>query len=276
MNLANYGTVISGNFPTANVFLAPGLESPLTKEVTFSAGRQFRKGYGRVMYTWRRASNFIEDFIDDPSAAGKISVVRNGVNFGTFDRLEFRNSDDVERRYQGMQFIGRYDLRSSTYVSGHYTLQIKNEGNFEGEAANQPANPSDLGDWPQILTARSFPYGTLNDFQRSKLRIWAVHNQSLGRAGNVTVGPVWRYNSAQTYSLFASAVALSAAQIARNPGYARLPGGGSQTLYFDERGSESFEGYGLVDLAVTYTSRSGARCAPGSSSSSITSSTTTS
>ena len=100
MNLANYGTVISGNFPTANVFLAPGLESPLTKEITLSAGRQFRKGYGRVMYTWRRASNFIEDFVDDPSAAGKITVVRNGVNFGTFDRLEFRNSDDVERLYQ--------------------------------------------------------------------------------------------------------------------------------------------------------------------------------
>jgi hypothetical protein len=184
MNLANYTTVASGNFPTANVFLAPGLESPLTKEFTVSAGRQFAKGYGRVLYTWRLATNFIEDFIDDPTASGKIPVVRNGVNFGTFDRLEFRNSEDVERRYQGMQFLWRYDLRSNLYVSGHYTLQVKNEGNFEGEAGNQPANPSDLGDWPQILTPRSYPYGTLNDFQRSKLRLWAVYNHSLGRVGN--------------------------------------------------------------------------------------------
>jgi len=252
MSLANYSTVLSGNFPTANVFLAPGLQSPLTKEFTLSAGRSFGKGYGRVLYTLRRASNFIEDFITDPSAAGKINVIRNGVNFGTFDRLEFRNTDDVERKYQGMQFIGRYDLRSNLYVNGHYTVQFKNEGNFEGEAANQPANPSDFGDWPEILTPRSFPYGTLNDFQRSKVRIWAVYNQSLGRAGNVIVGPIWRYNSAQTYSLFASGVALSAAQIARNPGYARLPGGGAQTLYFGDRGTEEFEGYGLVDLAVTY------------------------
>jgi hypothetical protein len=252
MNLANYTTVASGNFPTANVFLAPGLESPLTKEFTVSAGRQFAKGYGRVLYTWRLATNFIEDFIDDPTASGKIPVVRNGVNFGTFDRLEFRNSEDVERRYQGMQFLWRYDLRSNLYVSGHYTLQVKNEGNFEGEAGNQPANPSDLGDWPQILTPRSYPYGTLNDFQRSKLRLWAVYNHSLGRVGNVVVGPVWRYNSAQTYSLFASAVPLSTIQVARNPGYARLPGGGFQTLYFGDRGTESFEGYGLVDLALTY------------------------
>jgi hypothetical protein len=251
-DLANYATIVSGNFPTANVFLADGLESPITKEFTLSAGRQFAKGYGRVMYSWRHASNFIEDFIDDPSAAGKIPVIRNGVNFGTFDSLEFRNSDDVERRYQAMQFIGRYDVSRSLYLNGHYTLQLQNNGNFEGEAANQPANPSDLGDWPEILTSRSFPDGRLNDFQRSKIRLWAVYNQTLGRAGTVTLGPIWRYNSAQTYSLFSSATPLSAIQIARNPGYARLPGGGTQTLYYDERGSESFEGYGLVDLAATY------------------------
>jgi TonB dependent receptor len=252
MDLANYTTIVSGNFPTANVFLADGLESPITKEFTLSAGRQFAKGYSRVMYTWRNASNFIEDFIDDPSANGKITVVHNGVNFGTFDRLEFRNSNDVERRYQAMQFMGRYDLSRSLYLNGHYTLQLQNDGNFEGEAANQPANPSDFGDWPEILTARSFPDGRLNDFQRSKIRLWAVYNQTLGRAGTVTLGPIWRYNSAQSYSLFATAVPLSAIQIARNPGYARLPGGGTQTLYFGERGTESFEGYGLVDLAATY------------------------
>jgi hypothetical protein len=151
-----------------------------------------------------------------------------------------------------MQFIGRYDLSRSLYLNGHYTVQLQNDGNFEGEATNQPANPSDLGDYPEVLTARSFPDGRLNDFQRSKVRLWAVYNQSLGRAGTVTLGPIWRYNSAQTYSLFASAVPLSAVQLARNPGYARLPGGGVQTLYFGDRGTESFAGYGLVDLAATY------------------------
>jgi carboxypeptidase family protein len=252
MDLANYATIASGNFPTANVFLAPGLESPITKEFTLSAGRQFAKGYGRVMYSWRHASNFIEDFIDDPSAAGKTTVVHDGVNFGTFDNVIFRNSDDVERRYQALQFIGRYDVNSRLNINGHYTVQLENNGNFEGEAANQPANPSDFADYPEILTPRSFPDGRLNDFQRSKVRLWAVYNQGLGRAGNVTIGPIWRYNSGQTYSLFSTAVPLSAIQLARNPGYARLPGGGFQTLYYGDRGTENFEGYGLVDLAATY------------------------
>jgi hypothetical protein len=252
MNLANYPTIVTGNFPTANVFLEDGLESPITKEFTLSAGRQFAKGYGRAMYTWRNASNFIEDFFDDPSAAGKIPVVYNGVNFGTFDRRDFRNSNDVERRYQAVQFVGRYDVTPSLYLNGNYTVQLENDGNFEGEAGNQPANPSDFGDYPEILTARSFPDGRLNDFQRSKVRVWAVYNQRLGRAGVATIGPIWRYNSGQTYSLFSSNVPLSAIQLARNPGYAQLPGGGSQTLFYGERGTEDFEGYGLVDLALTY------------------------
>jgi hypothetical protein len=252
MTLANYSQVVVGNFPTANVFLADGLESPLTKEITLSVGQQFAKGYGRLLYQWRHASNFIEDFTDDPTAAGKITVTYNGINFGTFDRLEFRNTDEMERRYQALQFIGRLDVSRNLYLNGHYTLQLENNGNFEGEAANQPANPSDFGDFSPMLTERSYPDGRLNDFQRSKLRIFAVYNQSLGRAGVVTLGPIWRYNSAQTYSLVSNGVPLSAIQLARNPGYARLPGGGSQTLYYGERGSESFAGYGLVDLAATY------------------------
>jgi hypothetical protein len=58
-----------------------------------------------------------------------------------------------------------------------------------------------------------------------------------------------------TYSLVANGVALSAIQRAQNPGYARLPGSGtngSQSLFFGERGSQEFASYGLVDLGLTY------------------------
>jgi hypothetical protein len=43
--------------------------------------------------------------------------------------------------------------------------------------------------------------------------------------------------------------ALSAVQAARNPGDAGNP---TQQIFFGERGSQSFEGFALVDLAVTY------------------------
>jgi hypothetical protein len=253
MDLANYTTIIGGNFPTANVFFADDLRSPLTREFTVSAGREIGKGFVKSIYTWRRTTGFIEDFINDPSAAGKITVIRGGANFGTFDRVLYQNSDDPIRRYQAAQFLGRYNVAGNFAVNGHWTVQIKNEGNFEGEATNQPGNPSDLGDYPEILVPeRNYPSGRLNDFQRHKVRVWATYNQSLGRAGSIDLAPVWKYNSALTYSLSASGVPLSAIQLANNPGYARLPGGGSQTLFFGERGSEEFAGYGLVDFAATY------------------------
>jgi hypothetical protein len=78
---------------------------------------------------------------------------------------------------------------------------------------------------------------------------------NLGRFGSLDVTPMWRYNSALTYSLVANSVPLSAVQRSRNPGYARLPGSGtngSQSLFFGERGSQEFAGYGLVDLGITY------------------------
>jgi hypothetical protein len=140
---------------------------------------------------------------------------------------------------------------SKLSLNGHWTVQLENDGTFEGEAANNPAQPSLIGDYPEIYVAsRSFPDGRLDDFQRHKVRMWANYSLALGRFGVVEVAPLYRFNSGRTYSLVAAGVPLSAQQIARNPGYARLPA--SQFLFFGQRGSESFAGYHLVDLAATY------------------------
>jgi len=59
--------------------------------------------------------------------------------------------------------------------------------------------------------------------------------------------------SGQTYSLSATNVAHSPVQaaIAQSLGYLRTATT-SATLYFDERGSEDFKGYGLLDLQLRY------------------------
>jgi hypothetical protein len=63
---------------------------------------------------------------------------------------------------------------------------------------------------------------------------------------------LWRYNSALTYSLSAGAAPITPAQLALNPGYAGITSQSTATLFFDERGSEQFAGYGLVDLGLSY------------------------
>ena len=254
-DLTNY-SVVSGSFPTANIFLDEGLHSPLTREFTVSAGQQIRSGALRATYVWRHATGLVESFIDDPTAAGRTTVAQNGVVFGTFDNVYYRNSDRAVRNYQALEFQGNYRLRSNWSAAGQWTMQLKNEGNFEGEAANQPGIGSVLGDYPEILVEnRNFPTGRLDDYQQHKVRLWSIYQLDLGRFGAFDVTPMWRYNSALTYSLAAASVPLSAVQRANNPGYARLPGSGangSQTLFFGERGSQEFAGYGLVDLGVTY------------------------
>ena len=100
-----------------------------------------------------------------------------------------------------------------------------------------------------LSLARSAPEGHLDDFQRSKVRVWADYHAGLGRFGSFTVAPIYRYNSAKTYSLVLNGQPFSTMQAARNPGYAGTP---TQQIFFGERGSQSFEGFALLDLAVTY------------------------
>ncbi|MGE3273763.1 MAG: TonB-dependent receptor [Vicinamibacterales bacterium] len=250
-DLSNY-VVVSGSFPTANIFMDENIRSPRQDEVTLGLGRELGDaGSVRATWIWRTTSDMVESFVDDPTAAGRTTVTYQGRVFGVFDNVVYRNSDVPERTYQAMQFQGSYRLSPRWSVAGHWTLQLKNDGNFEGEAANQPGVGSAIGDYPEIFSAaRAYPYGRLDDFQRHKVRLWTIYNVDLGRFGSLDVAPLFRFDSGLTYSLVANAVALTAEQRALNPGYARLPT--SQALYFGERGSGSFDGAALVDLGATY------------------------
>ena len=248
---ANY-FIVDGSFATQNVMLDPDLKSPLTKEFTVSAGGTLGdRGHLKATFIRRRAGNFIEDFLD--TTTGSTELMHDGVSYGMFVNELFRNTNDLERNYDALQFDGRYSVTSRFQLDGSYTVQIRNEGNFEGEATNQPGVASVAFDYPEIfLPENNYPFGRLNDFQRHKIRIWGVYNLDLGWAGNADLGGIWRYNSGQVYSLVASGVSLTARQqqILDEAGY--VSGPTSQSLYFGERGSENFNGYGLLDLSVQY------------------------
>ena len=195
-NLANYSAPVSGTFPTANVFFADGLHSPLTKEFTASLGSQLTpRVYAKGTYVWRKMTGGIDDFID--TTTGQTTVIRDGVDFGTYDNAVYRNADLAKRDYQALLLQGQYRVNSHLTVQGHWTMQLQNEANFEGEASNQPGVPSLLGDYPEVFNeARNFPYGRTDDFQRHKVRLWAVYNMSMGRWGGLDLTGLYRYNSA--------------------------------------------------------------------------------
>ena len=251
-DLTNY-RIVGGNFPTANVFFEDGLTSPKTNEFTLSLGRELpRSGHAKVTYIWRNTSDIFEDFIDDPTDAGKVTVVHEGTNFGTFDRVVFSNSDEPDREYQALQFEAQARALNGPPIQGHYTVQLRNHGSFEGEAANQPGSPSAWHNYPEMFPIDRYdPYGRLDEFQRHKFRLWTTYTQALGRAGSVEVSPIWRVNSGLTYSHQTQNIAMSAAQMALNPGYARA-NTARGTLFYGERGTENFAGYGVMDLSFRY------------------------
>ncbi len=250
-DIRNY-ELIDGSFPTANVFLADGLGTPRTKEWTLQYGARLgSKGEFKVIYTNRVMGDLLEDFIDDPTAAGKTTVIVDGVNFGTFDNIVVRNSDFAERKFQSLQFEASYRLTDNWSIAGHYTNQLKNEGNFEGEGTNTPGSYSIIGDRPEIYSEeRHFPYGKTNDYQQHKARVWTTYNLDLGKAGDLSLSGLWRFNSGLAYSLTAGGGGATAIQRALNPGYASMPG--AQTIFFGGRGSEEFASFHLFDFAMNY------------------------
>ena len=177
--------------------------------------------------------------------------MQDGIDYGAFTNIVYRNSDLAKRRYQGLVFQGRYTLTPNWSVSGFWTVQLKNNGNYEGENQNQPGATSAIGDFPEGFTAdRNFPDGRLQDFQRNRVRLWSIYNFRMKRAGDFSLSALWRIESGRIYSLVATNVPISSVQSALLAGYPDPPA--DQSLYFDSRGSESFAGYAVIDTSINY------------------------
>jgi hypothetical protein len=256
LTVANYpvnADNASVTVPTANVFIDPNTKSPLVHEFTASYGVNINdgKGFAEAAYIFRKTTNMIEDFIT--LADGVTRVQAFGIDAGLVSNRVYRNTDLANRLFDSLVFQGRYGLLNQWTVNGQYTLQLRNEGNYEGEGTNTPGATSRIGDYPEAFNAaRFFPDGRLQDFERHRLRAWSIYTIGMGRAGDVSVSGLWRYDSAQVYSLVALSQPVTAVQrsILRAAGYPDVPS--SSRVYFGPRGSEQFEGYGLVDANVSY------------------------
>lgn len=249
LTLANY-VPVAGRFNAANVSFEDRLSSPVNREMTVSIGRKLGRGYAKATFVRRQLTGIVEDFID--LSTGSTSVVRNGEEYGPFVNSVYRNTDEAKRDYRALILQANYRPHPRLSLNGHWTVQLENDGNFEGEATNQPAVSSALGDYPEIYAAdRHYPMGRLQSYQRSKVRVWSVYTLGLGRFGAADLSLLYRHDSPLTYSLVSAGDdEITAIQEGLGAAYANLPA--NQTVYFGGRGSESFDSAPLVDMAVNY------------------------
>ncbi|HJZ75378.1 MAG TPA: carboxypeptidase regulatory-like domain-containing protein [Vicinamibacterales bacterium] len=279
-NLANYplDTAFVFNAPLANTFMDPGLTSPLTHEVSASYGVNLRngRGYAEGSFVFRKTRDFIEDFqttaqgtshvfvsITDPAAGGPSS----DPNAPAFTNRLYSNTNLAHREYDAVVLQSRYRLTNNWSINGHYTLQLKNDGNYQGEGSNTPGStvfsnsPSIIGNFPEAFSAdRNYPDGRLPTFERNRLRVWSVYVWNMGRAGDLSLSGLWRVDSALSYSLAARNQSLTQAQVAimtaaGYPDAANLAALGpisGNAVFFGPLGSEQFAGYGLLDTSINY------------------------
>jgi hypothetical protein len=237
------------------VFIDPSTRSPLTHEVTGSYGLNINngRGYAEGTYIYRTVHNLIEDFID--TTTGVTHVVFAGVDAGLATNRVYRNTDLDHRTYSAAVLQARYQLSNRWTVNGQWTHEFKDEGNFAGEATNQPASTSILGDFPEAFApeaSRFYPDGRFADFEANRARVWSIYNVGMGRLGDVSVSGLWRLDQNGVYSIAALNQSLTATQAAllAKAGYPDQPG--RFTLYFSPRGANEFPSYSLFDFDLSY------------------------
>ena len=193
-DLANYPITPGNAFvavpPSSSVFMARALKSPIVQEFTTSYGTGGTRGSAEATYVFRRTSGMIEDF--QTVSTGTTSVVLEGIDAGLTTNTLFANSDLARRQYQGLVFQSQYRIRNGWRVDGHYTVQLQNDGNYEGETNGVPGATSKVGNYPEAFdAARFFPEGRLQSFQRHRFRMWSTYTFGLGGFGDVgALGPV--------------------------------------------------------------------------------------
>jgi hypothetical protein len=128
--------------------------------------------------------------------------------------------------------------RAHVTLNGSWTLQLKNEGNYEGEEPAEPASPSVIGNYPEALSeARHYPTGRLQTFQRHRARVWGIYDHSFGKAGDLTASGLWRFESGRPYSLTTRQL-LTGIQQDLLEDYVDQPE--DQQVFYSERGFETF------------------------------------
>jgi hypothetical protein len=278
-DLSNYPLATAFVFaaPRANTFMAPNLKSPLTHEVALTYGTNLGngRGYASGSYIFRRTVNLVEDFqstangfshvlvsITDPNAGS----ATNDPNAPAFTNRLYQNTNLAHREYDALEFQTRYRFARNWNVFGAYTLELKNDGNYEGEGSNTPGTtvfngPSIIGNYPEAFdAARNYPDGHLQDFQRHRLRIWSIYTWDMGQLGDLSFSGLWRVDSGLAYSIAARNLPLTPRQVAilTAAGYpeadnlANLGPIIGNDVFFGSRGSQTFKGYGLLDASINY------------------------
>jgi hypothetical protein len=230
-------------------FLVPGITAPYADDFNFSVRHALPRNAGSVVIalTDRKFKRLLDDFVGgygfttvtDPDPPDP-----NNPDSLPFDSRWWANASQAERRYTAAALVVDWRPSADWGIGGNYTF-ARTRGNYEGEAAFQPAIGSQIGDWVESRPeSAAVPYGLLNVDTPHRLRAWGNYRWNFNRAGQFVLGSVFTYQSGQIWNKVAD-VPLS-----DYPGY--VNDAGTYTHFFEGRGSDRFDDWWRVDLSGRY------------------------
>jgi hypothetical protein len=243
---------ISPQFPTS--FLADDISAPYAEELNFSVRHALPRNSGSIVlaYVDRKYKDLIDDFIGG-------ACTEYGFNFGeacpggdytevpgdiVVDTTIWANNPNARRKYNAFNLVFDYRPSTAWQLGGNYTYSTL-KGNYEGEAGNQPASGSPLGNYERSENiAAATPYGYLAGDIRHRAVLYGNYRFDFQRAGNLSIGSLFLYQSGFPYSFTAS--------VPRTDVEEYLGESGNYTYYFGGRGNERFDDFWRLDLSARY------------------------
>jgi len=244
---SNWGPVLGFVDPAQpTTFFSGDIRGPYASDLNLSIKRALPKNSGvfTLTYAKREFKQLLESYRGDQ---GTIDVTPPGGGAPIpVDVVIWDNCNECQRDYEALTAGVDYRPSAKWNLGGNYTYS-KLRGNYEGEAASQPAIGSIIGDYPRTVDPNAaYPYGYLNGDIRHRVRLWGDYRFDFSRAGQLTLGGIVSYRSGANYSERASV----AAGTDPAPDYSGAPG--SYTKFFDGRGNNRFDSFWSLDTTFRY------------------------
>ena len=233
------------------------MKSPLVHEFSTSYGANLfdGRGFAEASYIFRKTTSMIEDFQD--TTTGTTNVVVAGVSAGTFTNIVYQEHrqarpSSVPGAGVPVAATGSGTTSASTATtpcSSRTTATTK----AKGRTRRATRRPSAISRKRSPRT-RYYPDGRLQNFQRNRLRMWSIYNIGHGRggrSGGFRVCGAWKARGRTAWRSGTRASTATQRAILRRAGYPDGPAT-AHIFFGDERGTERFPGYGLLDLSVNY------------------------
>lgn len=235
--------------PGYDTLISNGLASPYVEEITLGYGTQWRSNLvTRVDLVARDWKSFYAFRVDQttPQQLDPLGIPH--------DVAIVENSDDITRKYRGIQFQGNWTPNRFN-VGLNYTYSTL-KGNDEQESATSGTvgnSPSDLFYSEVSNFAQRLPEGYLSQDQRHRARAWVGYDIPLpAMIGGLNVALLHNFDSGLSYSAVQN-IDLEPyfdKYLPANSNYVAAPAG--RQYYFSDRGEYRLANVTSTDVAVNY------------------------